>query len=117
MTTEERFERIEHVTAALAEERRRDREEYKSLWRDTQRQLNELTATVSALALKVADTNDAIARTNDTIDRLALEMRDADARLGARIETMISAIGQNLSLEHRVASLEAALPKPAHPQA
>jgi hypothetical protein len=27
MTTEERFERIEHVTAGFAEERRKDREE------------------------------------------------------------------------------------------
>jgi len=27
---------IERVTAGLAEERRRDREEYRQLWRDTQ---------------------------------------------------------------------------------
>lgn len=37
MTIEERFERIEHLTAGMAEERRKDREENKSLWRDTQR--------------------------------------------------------------------------------
>ena len=46
MTIEERFERIEHVTAGLAEERRKDREEFRALWRDTQRQLNELTIRV-----------------------------------------------------------------------
>ena len=44
MTTEERFERIEHITAGIAEERRKDRDEYKALWRDTQRQLNEMGA-------------------------------------------------------------------------
>jgi len=33
MTAEERFERIEHVTAGLAEERRKDREEFRALWR------------------------------------------------------------------------------------
>jgi hypothetical protein len=33
MTTEERLERIEHITAGLAEERRKDREEYRALFR------------------------------------------------------------------------------------
>lgn len=42
MTIEERFERIEHLTAGLAEERRKDLEEYKALWRDTQRQVEEV---------------------------------------------------------------------------
>ncbi len=53
MTTEERFERIEHVTAGLAEERRKDREEFRALWRDTQLQLNELTLKVAAVADKL----------------------------------------------------------------
>jgi hypothetical protein len=35
---------IEHLTAGIAEERRKDRDEYKVLWRDTQRQLNEVSA-------------------------------------------------------------------------
>jgi hypothetical protein len=55
MTAEERFERIEHVTAGLAEQFRKDREENRQLWRDTQRHINELT-------LKVANMNDAITR-------------------------------------------------------
>ena len=33
MTTDERIERIEHVTLGLAEERRKDREESRQLWR------------------------------------------------------------------------------------
>jgi len=60
MTIEERFERIEHVAAGLAEERRKDREEFRALWRDTQRQLNDLT-------IKVADLGDRVAQTNDTL--------------------------------------------------
>ena len=59
MTIEERFERIEHVTAGLAEERRKDREEYRQLWRETQRQINDLT-------IKIADTNDGISRLAET---------------------------------------------------
>src|SRR5215831_8437493 len=77
VTIEERFERIEHVTAGLAEERRKDREENRQIWRDTQRQINELT-------LKIADTNDSIARlgeeTREAIKRLAEESREADRR-------------------------------------
>jgi septal ring factor EnvC (AmiA/AmiB activator) len=87
MTTEERFERIEHVTAALAEERRNDREEYRQLWRDTQRQFNEVSVKVSELTQKIADTN-------DTVNRLAEEAREEDRRLGARLDALVSAIGQ-----------------------
>ncbi len=94
MTIEERFERIEHVTAGLSEERRKDREEYRQLWRETQRELHELT-------LKIADTNDTVARladeTQKKIDRLAEESRAADKRLGERIEALVSAIGQYLA--------------------
>lgn len=94
MTIEERFERIEHVTAGLAEERRKDREENRQLWRGTQRQLNELT-------LKIADTNDAIARLAEesrAADQQLREHIDAvDRRLGERIEALVSAIGQFLA--------------------
>ncbi|MGA2132232.1 MAG: hypothetical protein ABSH50_08075 [Bryobacteraceae bacterium] len=101
MTIDERFERIEHVTAGLAEERRKDREENRQIWRDTQRQINELSR-------KIADTNDAITRLaeetraadlqlGERIDRLAEESRAADRRLGERIEALVSAMGQFLT--------------------
>jgi uncharacterized protein YlxW (UPF0749 family) len=95
MTTEERLDRIEHITAGLAEERRRDREEYRQLWRETQRQINELAGRVNELTIKISEGEDAITR-------LAEESRAADKRLENRIETLVSAIGQYLS----------ALPKP-----
>ena len=88
MTSEERLGRIEHITAGLAEDRLKDREEYRQLWRDNQRQINELT-------FKIADTNDAISRlseeTSKNISRLAAEFREADKLLAARI---VSAIGK-----------------------
>jgi hypothetical protein len=104
MTTEERFERIEHVTAALVEERRKDREDYRQLWRDTQRQISDLT-------LKVADTNDAISRLGDEsraadqrleekIDRLAEEGREQDRRPGERIDALVSAIDTSLAKQN-----------------
>ena len=98
MTTEERFTRIEHITAGIAEERRKDREEYRQLWRDTQRQSAELS-------IKIADTNDTVAR---LAEDLTLHIRASDERLRAsderakaaeqelrdRIAAMVSAIGQ-----------------------
>ena len=92
MTVEERFERIEHITAGLAEERRKDREEYRQLWRENQRQINELAVRMNDLTLKVADTN-------ETVARLAEESRVADQHLGERIESLVSAIGKWLAKE------------------
>ena len=87
MTTEERLQRIEHLSAGIAEERRKDREEYKTLWRDTQRQINELAGNVNRLSLAIADTD-------EHLNRLASETSAADEKLGARIESLVSAIGQ-----------------------
>lgn len=89
MTIEERLDRIEHVAADLAEERRKDREEYRQLWPDTRRQLNELT-------LKIADTDDVVARLGEKIDRPAEESRAADQRLSDRIDALVSAMGEFL---------------------
>src|SRR3954465_6965282 len=100
MTIEERFERIEQVTAGVPEERRKDREENRQIWRDTQRQINELT-------LKVADTNDSITRLaeemreadrrmGERLAKLAEESREADRRLGERIDALVSATGKLL---------------------
>jgi hypothetical protein len=54
VTTEERFERIEHITAAIVDQRAKDREEYKALWRDTQRQINDLATGTNTLRIQVS---------------------------------------------------------------
>ena len=98
MTTEERFERIEHVTAGLAEERRKDREEFRALWRDTQRQLNELTGKLADLGDRIAE----IAEESHAADnRLAARIEETDKRLGHRIETMVSAMGEFIASQDR----------------
>jgi len=94
MTIEERFERIEHVTAGLAEEWRKDREESRQLWRDTQRQLDQLADRVNGLADRVGGIAiqmdrfilEAAARDRETDQRF----RDTDAR----IDKLVSAIGE-----------------------
>jgi len=105
MTVEERFERIEHITASLVEQSSRDREENRQLWRDTQRQ-------IADLGRKIADTNDAVLRfaaESQAADQQLRERMEAadqqlreridsvDQRLGGRIEALVSAIGKMLA--------------------
>jgi septal ring factor EnvC (AmiA/AmiB activator) len=107
MTTDERFERIEHVTAGIAEERRKDREEYRTLWRDTQRQLNDLTGKVADLGDRIAEIAEesraADQRFGARMEEADRQSRERDARLGDRIESLASSIG----------ALIARLPPPA----
>jgi hypothetical protein len=98
MTAEERLNRIEHITAAIAEERRKDREEYKTLRRDTQRQINEFASGMvglrqhaAELAVHIQEVDD---RLRDRIDQLATESRAADKALSDRISSLVSAMGE-----------------------
>jgi hypothetical protein len=72
VTIEERFERFEHFSAGSAEERRRDRDESRQLWRETQRQLGELAVRVNDLAIKIVDVDE---RLGNRIDQMAEENR------------------------------------------
>ena len=108
MTIDERFERIEHVTAALAEERRKDREEYRQLWRDTQRQIDDLSrrvADTNAAVTRLADeSREADRRLGERIDETNRELKErideVNRRLGERIESLVSAIGIFLSKQN-----------------
>jgi hypothetical protein len=112
MTTEERFERIEHITAGIAEERRKDRDEYKALWRGTQRQLNELGARVLQMS---EETQEADRRLSERITQLAeeshaaaAESRAADKRLEERIAGLVSGFGEFIAkLDQRLTRIEA----------
>jgi hypothetical protein len=94
MTPEERLDRIEHITAGIADERRKDREENKSLWRDTQRQLNELAVNVNRNTLAIADTNELLHKLTERLEQHAADNRTADEQLGQRIASLVSGIGE-----------------------
>jgi len=100
MTIDERLERIEHITAGMAEQARKDREDSRQLGRETQRQIGEVAANLNVLTLRVGDVADRVVEVDERlgarIDQLAKESREADARLGERIETLVSAIGRVL---------------------
>jgi septal ring factor EnvC (AmiA/AmiB activator) len=93
MATEERFERTERATAAFTDERRKDREEYRQWWRETQRQFQETQRQIDDLGRRIADTNAAITR-------FAEESREQDRHLGERIDSLVSAIGVFLAKQN-----------------
>ncbi len=98
MTSEERFERFEQLTAGIAEERRKDREEYQALWRDTERQINAAGARIVELTEKIIligeESQQADRRLEARIEQLAEESRAADRRLGERIDALVSGLGE-----------------------
>jgi hypothetical protein len=94
MTVEERFERIEHVTAALVEERRKDREEYRMLWRETNQAITRLAEESRAADQRLEQKIDRVA---EDLHRFAQEARDADQQLRERIDSLVSAIGKLLT--------------------
>jgi hypothetical protein len=98
MTIDERLERIEHVTAGLAEERRKDREEFRGLWRETQRQINDAAVNLGKLTMQVTEIDD---RLGARIEALAEESRAADQRLGERIKALVSAMGEFIASQTR----------------
>jgi hypothetical protein len=111
MTSEERLDRIEHITAGIAEERRKDREEYKALWRDTQRQLNEvsvrlvqLSETDSRLEARIEQLAE---ESRAAIAEFAQESRAADKRLEERIAGLVSGFGEFIAkLDQRLGRIE-----------
>jgi len=103
MTSEERLDRIEHITAGI-EERLQDREQARALWCDTQRQIAELGLRIRDLA---EESRAADQRLVDRIQQLADESRAADQHLGERIDalgdrigSLVSALGEHLRQGH-----------------
>lgn len=100
MTTEERFERIEHVTAGLVEQWKRESEENRQLWRDTQRQLNELALRVTEVDERLGKRIDQLIEEAAARDREAAardrESHERDRQLGVRIESLVS-VGEFLA--------------------
>ena len=105
MTIEERFERIEHYTAGMAEERRKDREEARQLWRDTQRQIGEIAGRINELTIKIADVDERLGNRIDQLAeenrRYAAESKAADEALGRRIDALVSGIGEFIASQKK----------------
>ena len=90
MTVEERFDRIEHYTAGLIEERRRDREEYKMLWRDTNAAIQRLSDETRA---GFEESRKEIIALDQSLGKRIDELRQGLDDLRGRVDSLVSAIG------------------------
>src|SRR5436309_5167595 len=95
MTIDERFERIEHATAEIAEERRRDREEFRQWRREHQRRLDAIDERmdrfVSEAAARDREFDRRMAEQLASMVELDRASREGDDQLGKRIR--IAGIG------------------------
>jgi hypothetical protein len=96
MTIDERFERLEHHAAGLDERMRREREEDRALWRDTQAQINRL-------GRMIADAEDQFLRYQTEQAERSRELDERFRKTDERIDKLISAIGEFIRREGKVA--------------
>jgi hypothetical protein len=105
LTAEERFERIEHVAATLAEERRKDHEDYQELWRDTNRQIADVWKAIdenrAQMREMAAATWEQIRLTQQEIRDLAAELRTFKQVMDERMGRMASGIAESLARKDR----------------
>ena len=102
MTIDERFERIEHVTAGLVEQWRKEREENRQLWRDTQRQIENTQRQIDQFAAESRASDERLKRRIEELGeefraedkRLREIMLEGDRRLQERIDSLVSAMGK-----------------------
>jgi len=94
MTIDERFERLEHYTAGLGEQARKDREESRELWRETQRQILAISSKLNELTeIFLRSQQEAEARQREIDERF----RQTDERFrqtDERIQSLVSAVGE-----------------------
>jgi len=90
MTSEERLDRIEHLTAGLAEQVRKDREESRQLWRSTQEQLDLLVREVRENARQLHELQFEL---RDGFRTMQAEAKARDQVTNERINALVSAIG------------------------
>jgi uncharacterized protein involved in exopolysaccharide biosynthesis len=94
MTIDERLDRIEHISAGIDEERRKDREEYKALWRDTQRQLNELGARLLQMSEETQEANAQLREADRRLEARIAQLAEEGRATNKRIDDMVSGIGE-----------------------
>jgi uncharacterized protein HemX len=85
---------MEHVTAGLAEQFRKDREENRQLWRATQRQISELAGEMREADRRLAERIEQLAEESSEADRLS---READKRLGERLDVLVGRVDSLVS--------------------
>jgi hypothetical protein len=94
MTIDERFERLEHYTAGLGEQVRKDREEQGQLCRETQHEILSISRKLNDLTDQFLLFQREAAERDRKIDERFRETDERFRRTDARIDALVSAIGE-----------------------
>jgi len=90
----QRFARLEHYSAGLGEQARKDREESRQLWRETQRDLALITRRLADLTEQFVRSEDQFVRSQDQFVRFQEEAAERDRKTDERIQALVSAMGE-----------------------
>lgn len=94
MTSEERLDRIEHLTAGWIEQSKKEHEENRALWRQTQEQIDETGRLIRELANRSNEQYERYqAESREQTRRLREEMAARDRVTDERIAQLVTAIG------------------------
>src|SRR5438094_941300 len=105
MTIDERFERLEHYTAGLGEQFRREREESRQLWRETQENIRNISRetqeNILNISRKLNDLTELFLRSQKEAEERRREIderfRQTDEKFrqtDERIQNLVSGIGE-----------------------
>ena len=87
MTTDERFDRLEHWYAGFSERWKQEREEDRALLRETQRNIN-------TLSRKMVEVEEQMLRNAEQFAQHRKEQTERDKGLDERIDKLVSAMGE-----------------------
>jgi hypothetical protein len=87
MTIDERFERLEHYTVGLGEQARKEREESRQLWRETQHE-------ILMVSRKLNDLTEQFLRFQRDADERSRKTDERFRQTDERIQTLVSAMGE-----------------------
>jgi hypothetical protein len=94
MTIDERLDRLEHFTAGLDDQARREREESRQLWRDTQREILSVSRKLNDLGEQFLRFQQEAAERDRQTDERFRQTDERFRQTDARIQTLVSAIGE-----------------------
>jgi len=94
MTIDERLNRLEHYTAGLDEQARKDREESRQLWRETQREILTVSRKLNDLTEQFLLFQERAEERDRQTDERFRQTDERFRQTDERIQTLVSAIGE-----------------------
>jgi predicted nucleic acid-binding Zn-ribbon protein len=94
MTIDERFERLELFMAGLGEQFRKEREESRQLWRETQNEIISISRKLNDLTELFLRSKEEAEQRRQELDERFRETDEKFRQTDARIQALVSAMGE-----------------------